>query len=127
MRLSHTPEWSSTTGSPRPATSCASTSVSVARRGGRYAAVVNSTPADGSLVEALAALRDELARTPLALEAGDVKRARRVRDELRGQIDDYLIPRLSELDAPILAVVGGSTGAGKSTLVNSLVEAEVSP
>jgi hypothetical protein len=37
------------------------------------------------------------------------------------QLDDYLVPRLREPDAPLLAVVGGSTGAGKSTLVNSLV------
>src|SRR5215207_2406814 len=29
------------------------------------------------------------------------------------------------LDAPLLAVVGGSTGAGKSTLVNSLVGTRV--
>jgi energy-coupling factor transporter ATP-binding protein EcfA2 len=31
------------------------------------------------------------------------------------------------MDAPLLIVVGGSTGAGKSTIVNSLVGAEVSP
>lgn len=31
------------------------------------------------------------------------------------------MPRLREPDAPLLAVVGGSTGAGKSTLVNSIV------
>ena len=31
------------------------------------------------------------------------------------------MPRLATIDAPLLAVVGGSTGAGKSTLVNSLV------
>ena len=30
------------------------------------------------------------------------------------------------MDAPLLMVVGGSTGAGKSTLVNSLVGAQVS-
>ena len=35
-----------------------------------------------------------------------------------------MIPRLMTLDAPLLAVVGGSTGAGKSTLVNSLVGAQ---
>jgi predicted ABC-type ATPase len=35
------------------------------------------------------------------------------------------MPRLASLDAPLLAVVGGSTGSGKSTLVNSLVEAVV--
>ena len=37
------------------------------------------------------------------------------------QLGDYLLPRLASLDAPLLAVVGGSTGAGKSTLVSSLV------
>lgn len=37
------------------------------------------------------------------------------------QIDDYLRPRLADLDAPLLAVVGGSTGSGKSTIVNALV------
>src|SRR3712207_8003099 len=35
-------------------------------------------------------------------------------------------PRLRQMDAPLLMVVGGSTGAGKSTLVNSLVRAPVS-
>ena len=38
-----------------------------------------------------------------------------------------MIPRLRSIDAPLLAVVGGSTGAGKSTLINSLVGADVSP
>ncbi len=37
------------------------------------------------------------------------------------QLEDYVIPRIVTLEAPLLAVVGGSTGAGKSTLVNSLV------
>ena len=42
------------------------------------------------------------------------------------QLDDYLLPRVDRLDAPLLVVVGGSTGAGKSTLVNSIVQAPVS-
>src|SRR4029079_69686 len=48
------------------------------------------------------------------------------RDELLAQLDDYLVPRLRDPEAPLLAVVGGSTGAGKSTLVNSLVGRRVS-
>ncbi|MDX6262318.1 MAG: hypothetical protein QOH84_4006, partial [Kribbellaceae bacterium] len=41
-------------------------------------------------------------------------------------LDDYVLPRLVQLEAPVLAVVGGSTGAGKSTLVNSLIGQVVS-
>lgn len=42
------------------------------------------------------------------------------------QIADYLMPRLENLHAPLLIVVGGSTGAGKSTLVNSLLGETIS-
>ena len=44
-----------------------------------------------------------------------------MRAEVADQLSDYILPRLVQLDAPLLAVVGGSTGAGKSTLVNSIV------
>ncbi|MEU6536469.1 dynamin family protein [Streptomyces sp. NPDC047000] len=78
------------------------------------------------LLDALSALRDrvEAARFPLPLAGAP--RARANRDELLAQLDDYLVPRLREPEAPLLAVVGGSTGAGKSTLVNSLVGRQVS-
>jgi len=74
---------------------------------------------------ALELLRDELAAVELGLEVPGVDEARRVRTEIVGQIDDYLLPRLRQMDAPLLMVVGGSTGAGKSTLVNSLVGSKV--
>ncbi len=77
-------------------------------------------------VTALVELRDGLHRLPLALELAGAEEARVLRRELAGQIDDYLLPRLRQMDAPLLMVVGGSTGAGKSTLVNSLVGFEVS-
>jgi len=55
-----------------------------------------------------------------------VDEARSGRRALVQQLDDYVLPRLRSLDAPLLCVVGGSTGAGKSTLVNSVVGHEVS-
>lgn len=79
------------------------------------------------LPEALLALSGALRSVGLRLEIPGAGEARRVRDELVAQIDDYLLPRLRSMDAPLLMVVGGSTGAGKSTLVNSLVGSPVSP
>jgi hypothetical protein len=81
---------------------------------------------NGALPDALIRLRDALTSLTLGLELPGSDRARRTRDELAAQIDDYLLPRLRRMDAPLLMVVGGSTGAGKSTLVNSLVRETVS-
>ena len=72
-------------------------------------------------------LRDDLRTVRLELEVPGTEEARRARDDLVAQVDDYILPRLRQMDAPALIVVGGSTGAGKSTLVNSLVGAVVSP
>jgi energy-coupling factor transporter ATP-binding protein EcfA2 len=77
------------------------------------------------LPEALAALRDAVATAPLGLATAGGEAARRAARGVVEQVDDYLLPRLRDLDAPLLTVVGGSTGAGKSTLVNSLVGASV--
>ncbi len=79
------------------------------------------------LPDALRRLRDDLAALRLQLELPDSGQARAARDDIVGQTDDYLLPRLEQMDAPVLMVVGGSTGAGKSTILNSLVGAEVSP
>ncbi|MFZ1384976.1 MAG: GTPase domain-containing protein, partial [Propionicimonas sp.] len=78
------------------------------------------------LSQSLSLLRDALAgvRIPLNLPERD-EIAARVRGAV-GQLDDYVLPRLARLDAPVLAVVGGSTGAGKSTLVNSVIGRVVS-
>ncbi|MFD1536817.1 GTPase domain-containing protein [Nonomuraea guangzhouensis] len=77
------------------------------------------------LLGALEELRHRLDGELFPLEIGAAADDRRALKELTGQLDDYLLPRLRAIDAPLLAVVGGSTGAGKSTLVNSLVGADV--
>ncbi len=73
----------------------------------------------------LEALRTALKTTSLPIELPGSEDARRDRAELLDQIDDYLLPRLRRIDAPLLAVLGGSTGAGKSTMTNSIVGSEV--
>ena len=80
----------------------------------------------GASYATIEALGAELRSVSFELDLPETPEARAIRDELAGQIDDYLLPRLKEIGAPLLAVVGGSTGAGKSTVVNSLVGRVVS-
>ena len=78
------------------------------------------------LADALTRLRTALHEVRLPLATPGALAGEGVRAELEGQIGDYLLPRLRQMDAPLLMVVGGSTGAGKSTLVNSLLGEDVS-
>ncbi|MFK5645552.1 dynamin family protein [Ornithinimicrobium sp. LYQ121] len=78
------------------------------------------------LLAAVERLRSSADALGLPLELDGAEESRTARRELVQQLDDYVLPRLRSLEAPLLAVVGGSTGAGKSTLVNSLVGAHVS-
>jgi hypothetical protein len=80
------------------------------------------TPLESALTELHAAV----ASVSLPLPLPDAEERRKVAQEITRQLDDYVMPRLATIDAPLLAVVGGSTGAGKSTLVNSLVGRMVS-
>lgn len=69
--------------------------------------------------------RDVAAATlPLPIEGADDAEASRLR--LLAQLDEHLLPRLAELSSPAVVVLAGSTGAGKSTLFNSLLRGELS-
>ena len=88
----------------------------------------------------LKAARELLTRIPLPLdvEAGETPgtpytvahngtaehgtaSARTLLSAMARQLDDYILPRSASVDNPLTIVVGGSTGAGKSTLVNTLL------
>ena len=83
------------------------------------------TPSAGSygtvMLTALVRLHQALQEVRLPLELPGIEEQRTGLKEMVDQLEDYVIPRVTTLEAPLLAVVGGSTGAGKSTLVNSLV------
>ncbi|PFG42652.1 dynamin family protein [Isoptericola jiangsuensis] len=78
-----------------------------------------------ALLDALDTLRARCGALRLPLDVPGVHAARTDLARATDQLDDYLLPRLRAERAPLLVVVGGSTGAGKSTLVNSLLGEQV--
>ncbi|GAA1630516.1 dynamin family protein [Georgenia ruanii] len=78
-----------------------------------------------AVLAALDGLREALVGLALPLDVAGADEARAERAEVLDQLGDYVIPRYEQLEAPLLAVVGGSTGAGKSTLVNALLRDRV--
>lgn len=72
-------------------------------------------------LDSLERLRASLADAGLSLPLDGAATQRDAAAAAVRQINDYIRPRLADLDAPLLAVVGGSTGSGKSTIVNALI------
>ncbi|GER21898.1 ABC transporter [Zafaria cholistanensis] len=81
----------------------------------------NGPQEPAAAIDLLERARNALAAAALPLELPGAPAAREAARTAVAQLEDYIIPRYRRLDAPLLAVVGGSTGAGKSTLVNALV------
>ncbi|MQA97977.1 MAG: hypothetical protein GEV11_26445 [Streptosporangiales bacterium] len=82
--------------------------------------------ADAARLEsALMALRRQIHALGFAEELPRAEEAVTARQELLDTLDDYVLPRVRRGNAPLLIAVAGSTGAGKSTMVNTLVGAQV--
>jgi len=69
----------------------------------------------------LAALAERRLAFPSAHPAAEA-RARQLHDHL----DGFVRPRVADIDAPLLVLLLGPTGAGKSSLLNTIAGAEVS-
>jgi len=82
--------------------------------------------ATGPALDVASDLADHLRQVAFPLEVPGVAHVRDLRDRVLAQITTHLIPRLREAATPAILVVGGPTGAGKSTLVNTLAGRTVS-
>ncbi|MFI7040177.1 dynamin family protein [Microbispora rosea] len=83
-------------------------------------------PVSAALTEALNQLRTAVKGLHFGLDVPGSEEARKAQAAVLAQLDDYVIPRVHMSTAPALIVVAGSTGAGKSTIVNSLAGGKVS-
>lgn len=81
------------------------------------------TPA-ADLVQRAARLSD-LAERRLAWRPVDPAALRRA-TQLRDHLEGFIRPRAADIEAPLLVLLLGPTGAGKSSLLNTLANAEVS-
>lgn len=89
--------------------------------------MTDTAPVQDRLRVASAELRAQLASVRVPLDAASADTARVDARAIVHQLDDHVLPRLANIDAPALVVVGGSTGSGKSLLVSSMVGEVVSP
>jgi energy-coupling factor transporter ATP-binding protein EcfA2 len=85
---------------------------------------VDVASSQGAAAEPLLTLARAL-RLRAATAPGEEREARA--DSLRRHVEEYLLPRAADLDAPLLVVIMGSTGSGKSSLLNALAGRQVSP
>ena len=76
------------------------------------------TVGDSDPSSELEALHAVLRDVQFPLVAPHSESGREASEDIVHQLEDYILPRYAVLEAPLLGVIGGSTGSGKSLLVN---------
>ncbi len=84
----------------------------------------DTVPGAGALSQALLELRRAVAACAFDLGASAQAERRQLRERLAAELAGH-VAKLADLDAPLLVVIGGVTGAGKSTFVNTLLGRDV--
>jgi hypothetical protein len=93
-----------------------------------------AAPTDGSAQEqgrgprlsVVTDLRADVERAVYPLDLPGADELRELREQVLTQTGARLLPRLRRASAPAVVVLGGSSGVGKSTVLNSLLGEEVS-
>lgn len=75
----------------------------------------------GALLDALVDTRRVVSEVELPMPTGHEDQTGELVMKMLDQLDHHLIPRVREEASPAIVVVAGSTGAGKSTVVNALL------
>src|SRR6187402_2732829 len=81
----------------------------------------------GALLDALVDTRRAVGDVALPIPIEGVEEARVLVTQTLDQLDHHLIPRVEEEASPAIVVVAGSTGSGKSTVVNALLGEQLTP
>ena len=100
------------------------------RVNGAQCGVIGPMQADATAIAALRPRLEKLVEllhnANLSLPTEDRAEAESARSAVIRTVTEYLIPRLDEPDAPVVAAVIGPSGTGKSTVVNSLANDRIS-
>src|SRR4029450_6763751 len=85
-------------------------------------ATIDTAAVQQALSDLSALVATATPRAPAPGDSGEEQRRR-----LAWDLEEYLLPRVRDLEAPLVVVLLGSTGAGKSSLLNGLAGRQVSP